>query len=429
MTTRNTLLLAAASLAACPALANTANYFDETDVFTDIPTISSGSRMEQTPSTSPSSVTVITAEMIEALAPNSLVEVFRLAPSYISFYINGSLPGVSGHDSTDDDPRRLEVRVNGRSVYLPSYPTVAWESLGITPDDIERIEMVRGSNVPAYGSNAIMGAINIITKSPLKESGTHITSTVGDRNTRNLNVRSNFSFEGGYGQWRMAHRENSGFSGFDIENCLRTQASGTVFGLDDISDCQKDPSYRPDNSDNVDDDTEVDHLVLNAVLTPNLTDSFSFELGYSDGRFGYGDGDAPDEFRDDENTSWWITSAWNRTNENDQWDAHFSFYESDSNHELILPLSATDSDLTPAIVIGALGEDPIANWGLGQRKAQSLEAELEYQFNPVASVRALVGAGYKLQRLKSKQQLNNSGYVDNDILYGFSNIEWQISER
>lgn len=336
MTARNTLLLAAiTTLSAAPAQANTDNYFDETDVFADIPTVSSGSRMEQMPYNSPSSVTVITSDMIKALAPNSLVEVFRLAPSFISFYINGSLPGVSGHDSTDDDPRRLEVRVNGRSVYLPSYPTVHWESLGITPDDIDRIEMVRGSNVPAYGSNAIMGAINIITKSPLKESGTHITATLGDKNTRNLNVRHNFSFDGGYGQWRMAHRENTGFEGFDVPTCQ--SAIGVHPKVDDLGDCEDDPNYKPGNTDVLDDDTRVDHLVFNAVLTPTLTESYTFEIGYSDGSFGIGDGDDIQDFRDDDNTSWWITSAWNRTNENDQWDAHFSFYESDSNHDLILP--------------------------------------------------------------------------------------------
>ena len=430
---RKKLFVTFAVLSSAYAQAEVNGYFDETDLFTDIPTVSSGSRLEQKTSNSPSSVTVITSEMIAALAPNSLVEVFRLAPSFVSFYINGSLPGVSGHDSTDDDPRRLEVRVNGRSVYLPSYPTVAWESLGITPDDIDRIEMVRGSNVPTYGSNAIMGAINIITKSPLKEAGTHITATFGDRDTRNLNVRHNFSFDGGYGQLRIAQRENAGFEGFDIPGCQRTIDSGLYTAwplkITDLGDCQKDPNYSPSKTDVLDDDTRVSHMVFNAVLTPNLTDSYTFEAGYSDGRFGLGDGDNVDEFRNDENTSWWLTSAWSRVNKESQWDAHFSFYESDANHELILPLSATDEDLTPAIVTGILGSDPSTNWGLGQRKAQSLEAELQYQFTPLDNVRTLAGVGYKLQRMKSQQQLNRSGYVNNDIVYVFSNTEWQISDR
>lgn len=153
---------------------STADYYDETDLLADIPSVSSGSRMKQAIHDSPSSVTVIDSKMIAALAPNNLVEVFRLVPGFMSFYVNGSLQALSGHDLTDDDPRRVEVRINGRSVYVPSYPSISWESLGITADDIQRIEVVRGSNVPAYGSNAIVGAVSITTKSPLEESGTHI---------------------------------------------------------------------------------------------------------------------------------------------------------------------------------------------------------------------------------------------------------------
>lgn len=425
------LLLGSAIFLSGSAQAN--NYFDETDVLADIAMVNSGSRLQQKAHNSPSSVTVITSDMIAALAPNSLVEVFRLAPSFVSFYVNGSLPGVSGHDSTDDDPRRLEVRINGRSVYLPSYPTIAWESLGITPNDIDRIEMVRGSNVPAYGSNAIMGAINIITKSPLQEAGTHISSTIGDRDTRNFNVRHNFRFNGGYGQLRMANRENSGFEGFDAESCL-----SNGFPIDD---CEEDPDYGPGDKDILDDGTKVNHMVFNAVLTPSLSNSYTLELGYSKGSFGLGDGDSPGEFRDDDNTSWWVTSSWNQTNHNDQWDAHLSFYESHSEQNVRLPLLTVEDDpddFDDAVSAGVLTAaertllettNPVLDWGLGQRKAQSLEAELQYQFKPFDGVRTLIGTGYKLQRLKSRRQLNKSGYVNNDILYLFSNTEWRLSER
>ena len=183
-----TILTTSFSLITTPASSHADDFYDETDLLADIPSVSAGSRMKQARHNSPSSVTVIDSNMIAALASNNLVEVFRLVPGFMSFYVNGSLQALSGHDLTDDDPRRLEVRINGRSVYVPSYPTVSWESLGITPDDIDRIEVVRGSNVPAYGSNAILGAVSITTKSPLKEQGTHLLVTGGSQNLSLIHI-------------------------------------------------------------------------------------------------------------------------------------------------------------------------------------------------------------------------------------------------
>jgi len=345
--------------------ADEANYYDESDLLVDIPMVSSGARMEQERHYSPSSVTVINSEMISALAPNNLVEVFRLVPGFVSFYTNGSLYGVSGHDSTDDDPRRVEVRVNGRSVYVPAYPTISWESLGITPDDIQRIELVRGSNVPAYGSNAIIGAIDITTKSPIQESGTHIRATIGELQTRNVNVRTNFQVPNGYGQIRLSHRENEGF-------------------------------------EDLDDRGAVDHLVFNAALTPTLQDTFNVELGWSDGSFGIGDTDHPNEFAKDENSSYWLTAGWSQAREEQQWDWYISLYD-------------TEFDQT-----GGSFED---------RSTTLWESELEYQLTLNKSLRSVSGAGFKHQRITSPFNLDSDKSIDNTILYGFTNIEWRMHKK
>lgn len=372
-------------------------YYDETDLLVDIPMVSSGSRMQQTAYNSPSSVTVIDSDMIAALAPNNLVDVLRLAPGFMSFYINGSLPALSGHDLTDDDPRRMEVRVNGRSVYVPSYPTVSWMSLGITPDDIERIELVRGSNVPAYGSNAIMGAVEITTKSPIKESGTHVRVTGGDRDTRNINVRSNIELENGYGQWRVSSQQNSGFDGFD--------------GLD--------------GTDILDDDTSVSHMVFNAALTPTLVDVINFEIGLSKGKLGIGDVDRPEEFADDENRSYWLTTGWTRVKQTSQWKWNFSLYDI-KNEQSVEKLLSDILEVAPA----ALSDPDIfleTSWG--KRETQLWESELEYQQSFTDNLRALIGVGYKFQSTKAPDQLNSDSAIDNAILYGFSNVEWSFARQ
>lgn len=383
-------LLFAASTA---AVSDSDNYYDESDLLVDIPIVSAGARMAQPRHHSPSSVTVIDSDMIAALAPNNLVEVFRLVPGFMSFYINGSLAGLSGHDLTDDDPRRLEVRINGRSVYVPTYPTVSWSSLGITPDDIKRIEVVRGSNVPAYGSNAIVGAVSITTKSPVEESGTHIRATAGGKNTRNVNIRSNFELANGYAQWRISHRQNDGF-------------------------------------DDLPDETSVGHAAFNAVITPTLLDSFNLELGVSDGSFGIGDGDHIEDFADDKNTSYWITGGWQRVEERQQWRAYLSLYNSKSDHGYRRLLSVEEGWSQQQQYLYLEGNpDPLMNYGWGKRESTLWEAEFEHQYTFNKHLRVLNGVGYKYQDIYAPTNLNNGGTIDYGILYGFSNVEWKMGRK
>ena len=50
--------------------------------------------------------------------------------------------------------------------------------------DVEYIEVVRGSNAPSQGSNAFLGAINIVTRNPVQYQGTQVKAITGDRSTR-----------------------------------------------------------------------------------------------------------------------------------------------------------------------------------------------------------------------------------------------------
>ena len=58
----------------------------------------------------------------------------------------------------------------------------------IEASDIQRIEIVNGSSSVLYGSNAIGGVINIITKKPLKSSGGRIGTRYSKYNTSHTNV-------------------------------------------------------------------------------------------------------------------------------------------------------------------------------------------------------------------------------------------------
>lgn len=219
MADRNTLLwlgpLYALSLISPLALANESAYLDEQAFLTDIPEITSATRLSQRLTESPASISLITRDMIAASGARNIPDLMRLVPGFQSFHVSANKFATTYHGASDNFPRRMEVMIDGRSVYLPLLATVDWTSLALNLRDIERIEVVRGSNVPTQGSNAFMGSINIITREPTVEQGGYISASGGSMDTRDLQL----SLSDTLGLWSYrlsgAHEQNDGSDLFD----------------------------------------------------------------------------------------------------------------------------------------------------------------------------------------------------------------------
>ena len=143
----------------------------------------------QTAARAPASTTVITADMLRASGALTWVDVFRLVPGFQAYAVNANRFGVSYHGQGRELPNHLEVMVDGRSVYDPIQSTVVWGALGVELEDIDRIEVVRGPSAAAHGSNAFSGAVNIITRAPVQDSGSQARATLGERGTRRASIR------------------------------------------------------------------------------------------------------------------------------------------------------------------------------------------------------------------------------------------------
>lgn len=163
-------------------------YLSEQDFLTDIPEVTSATRLTQKLTETPASISIIDHNMITASGARNIPDLLRLVPGFQSIHVSANKFATTYHGASDNFPRRLEVMVDGRSVYLPLLATVDWTSLGINLQDIARIEVVRGSNVPTQGSNAFMGSINIITREPATEQGGYISASAGSMNTRDLQL-------------------------------------------------------------------------------------------------------------------------------------------------------------------------------------------------------------------------------------------------
>ena len=362
----------------------------------EIPKVVYATRQEQSVTNAPSSVTVINRQMIDALGVVNLAEIMHLVPGFQVFHSNGMTFGVTPHGFSDRYPKRLEVRVNGRSVYLPQLSSVAWESIGVLPDDIDHIEVVRGSNVPSYGSNAIMGAINIVTRSPVQENGGSIRATGGSIGTEILNLRQHLTLDSTDILLRAAHTESNGFKGFD-------------------------------------DSGRIQHAVLNTVYTPGIADTLELEIGESSGEIGIGDTDHPEEFRDDHRRAVWVNSTWQHEAGNQVWKLHFDYtdYSFDHSYEVLLSdlfsaeLGAPVApELVPLLTEGR--QDQLIQLYEGERDFAVGNLELEHHFTG-DNWRTVWGIGVRQDMLNNQEFVG--GKVDSWMHYAFTNLEMSLSPR
>ena len=75
---------------------------------------------------------------------------------------------------------KLMVLIDGRSIYSEVNSGVLWDMVHVAPDDIERIEVIRGPNAAMWGENAVNGVISVITKSAKDTKGGLLTAEAGD---------------------------------------------------------------------------------------------------------------------------------------------------------------------------------------------------------------------------------------------------------
>jgi iron complex outermembrane receptor protein len=183
------LLVMATAMASGQAAAQDEPPLTEEAYWGEVPVVMSATRMSQPLGDAPVAVTVIDRRMIEASGAREIPELFRLVPGFIVGYHDGHTASVSYHRSEDRYARQMQVLIDGRSVYTTAMGGVAWDSLPITLDDIERIEVVRGPNSASYGANSFLGVINIITRHAVLDQGTSVKTNIGDGGVRELFLR------------------------------------------------------------------------------------------------------------------------------------------------------------------------------------------------------------------------------------------------
>ncbi|MBU4420827.1 MAG: TonB-dependent receptor plug domain-containing protein, partial [Proteobacteria bacterium] len=104
-----------------------------------------------------------------------------------------------------------QVLVNGVSIVSPSLGSASVQ--GVPLNNIERIEVIKGSGSLLYGSGAMGGTVNIITKEPKRDIiDAKASAGYGSENTYRLSAEHGMFAFGDFGYYLTANRhETEGF--------------------------------------------------------------------------------------------------------------------------------------------------------------------------------------------------------------------------
>lgn len=142
--------------------------------------ISSVSRKAEPLASAAASVYVITADAIRRHGITTLPEALRLAPNLQVARPSASAWAITARGFNSTAANKLMVLIDGRPIYTPLYSGVWWDAQDLYMPDVERIEVISGPNATTWGSNAVNGVINVVTRHAAATRGVDAGASVGN---------------------------------------------------------------------------------------------------------------------------------------------------------------------------------------------------------------------------------------------------------
>ncbi len=355
-------------------------YMTEQDFLGDVPLVLGASRLPQRLQDAPSATIVIDRQTIEASGFNNVADVLRLVPGMYVGYFKGHAPSVALHGLTGEYSGRMQVLVDGRSVYNSLIGSVEWNDIPLLIEDIERIEVVRGPNSASFGANAFMGVINITTRDPAKIKSSVAGITLGDNGQRRASAR----LAGHAAAWD--YRLSAGYRADD--------------GFDKVNDSQRQKI-----------------LDLRASYTPNGSDSWQFGAGHNTSSRGKGYVDTLlDQPHPEFNTASYASANWARSLGPDR--------------EISARLYHGSNDIESSVTslpLAALGNQRFTISGVVDMQRTDFEAQ--YRFTPTPDWRVVAGGGLRRDSARSEIYLGTGKREINDTQRLFAHGEWHANSR
>jgi iron complex outermembrane recepter protein len=137
----------------------------------------------------PAAISVLTGEEIRRSGARNIPDLLRLIPGVEVGQIDSNEWAIGVRGFQGKLSRSVLVLIDGRSVYTPLFAGVYWEMQDVMIEDIDRIEIIRGPGGTIWGSNAVNGVINIISKSSRDTHGMLVSAGSGNWQKGFTNLR------------------------------------------------------------------------------------------------------------------------------------------------------------------------------------------------------------------------------------------------
>lgn len=151
-----------------------------------------------------SSVTVVAEQEIITRQASDVIDILRTVPG-VTFNRNGGIGTAAGVSIRGAQSDQTLVLIDGIKLNDPSSIGGGFDFGPLLTGNISRIEVVRGSQSVLYGSQAIGGVVNLLTREPTEDLGVFARAEYGGRDTAEVvgNVSGRFgpvaaSFGGTY---------------------------------------------------------------------------------------------------------------------------------------------------------------------------------------------------------------------------------------
>lgn len=141
--------------------------------------IYSASKKEEDSDKAPSALYVITEDEIKQMGVRHVADALRTVPGLHVAKISSNKWMVASRGFGEQFSNKLLVLVDGRPVYTTLFSGVVWDQEDVPVSDVKQIEVIRGSGATLWGSNAVNGVINIITKSSAETLNTTAIASMG----------------------------------------------------------------------------------------------------------------------------------------------------------------------------------------------------------------------------------------------------------
>lgn len=125
------------------------------------------------------SIYVISEHEVRASGARTLPEALRLAPNLHVAQADARSYAISARGFNNVFANKLQVMIDGRSIYTPLFTGVFWDAQDAMLLDLDRIEVVSGPGGTLWGANAVNGVINAVTRSAQQTQGGIVSLTGG----------------------------------------------------------------------------------------------------------------------------------------------------------------------------------------------------------------------------------------------------------